>query len=185
MPIYPIAGIDPGTNAAGVAFLHYDIEAQCVTHLELATIREEALYTPQLEDALESHGARFRRTQAVSEAIGAWILARMPSVVVCESPFYYRMQPGAFAPLVEVLYAIRARLYQEAPTLVMHTLEPILIKKLATGHAFAKKDEVLKALLSHPLLTHVAMQLTNASEHAIDATAVALAWIMQHKEMWQ
>lgn len=185
MHVYPIVGIDPGTNAAGVALVHYDIDAQCVTHLELTTIREDALYTPQLEDALESHGARFRRAQAMSEAISEWVLARMPCVVVCESPFYYRMQPSAFAPLVEVLYAIRARLYEAAPTLVMHTLEPILIKKLATGYAFAKKDKVLSALLTHPLLTQVASVLADASEHAIDATAVAIAWITQHKETWQ
>ena len=170
-----LMGLDPGSNHCGIGILDYDFITGQITYATALTLDAEKLSSPLSEDLLESHNARYVKSYHMGVRLGELLRYYQPHLVCSEVPFYHRLHPGAFAPLVEVVYALRTSVAQYDPNLPFVTYEPLVIKKTATGKAFADKNLMRECLSQRSEITSVMdIPVTQISEHAVDALSVAL-----------
>jgi Holliday junction resolvasome RuvABC endonuclease subunit len=168
-------GLDPGSNHCGVAVIEFDYTNLQLYRVTGTTLEAAKIKIPLAQDLVETHGERYVKTFSMGQALKGLLEYYDPQQVCCESPFYHRLHPGAFAPLVESVYALRNAVAAFNPLIPFTTYEPLVIKKIMSGKAFADKDLMRTSLLNNSEITAVLeVPVSQLSEHAIDA--IAIAW---------
>ena len=182
---YNIVSIDPGSNFLGIAVTTLDPVTNTILNITAFTIVVEYLihtdYTRSIENIRPSKMSKIRHEMLK-------ILDYYnPKVVVCESPFFNRLRPGAFAPLVETLYVLQSAVLEYDSTVPFMPVEPSVIKKaIGAGH-ICGKDEV-KTVIGRNLEIQNALTTpyVTLDEHSIDAVAIGytyLKWIIRKEEL--
>lgn len=171
---FKILGIDPGTTDCGICLLECDSETLDIVSIDSRTILSDKIYLPYEEDLLLSHTERYIKIKKIQRAFKRVLEEFIPHHIACESPFYHRLHPGAYAPLVEILFTLRDACVDFNKLLPFYLYEPTLIKKTMTGKAFADKDMMRFALeTNESITTFLKQDVNNLSEHAVDAIAIA------------
>ena len=167
-------GIDPGTNNTGISILKYDYETRDIGSVDALTIDGSKTYDIASEDLMYSHGDRFHRIYSIAAVAQRLMKHHEPLEIACESPFYHRLHPGSFAPLLEVVYAMRMAAIRFNPHVRFITYEPLLVKKTLSGKAFADKHQMKEALKNNETISSkLITPLEEMTEHAIDAIGIA------------
>lgn len=165
-----LLAIDPGTEFCGVSLIEHNTEGE-IRSMESITLNSNRVRFPKSEEIENLYGDRYGRIYRIAHAFENILLTFNPHCVVCEAPFYHRLHPTAFAPLVELIQCLRDAVIKaniHAPFLMY---PPILVKKTLSGNSFADKPAMKKALSEHPVLSKL-IDIQKLSEHAIDASAV-------------
>jgi Holliday junction resolvasome RuvABC endonuclease subunit len=168
-----ICSTDPGTSQLGFGVLHYD-----VVTLELLQIQAMTFKSAQMMDndsfIIITHSERMEKILAQKNNLLRQFLLFKPNVICSESPFYNRLFPGAYGPLVESVFAIRYAAIEYNPSIRFHTYEPSVIKKAVGTTPGAKKDLVKAAILSNAEICNAySGDLSDLDEHSLDAIGVA------------
>lgn len=170
---FVVCGIDPGTNAVGFSRLEIDLVTGNFISLWAGTVLVEKL--PDLKGYVEdTHAERTQKLLKLKVAMVQLLKWARPNRMVCESPFYNRLRPGAYAPLVEAIFSIKMSAFEYDCNLQFTTLEPSTIKKAVGAGGIANKDVVKKTVLENELIRNASIvDIDKLDEHAIDAIAVA------------
>lgn len=165
-------GIDPGSQHLGLCAL-----TLCWDDLSIIGIEAQTLHAPLHTGLLEPNDPLNRdgRIRYTCGQLMRLFEQYRPWLVCCESPFYNRFRPSAYAALVDCVCHIRQTVHDYDPSLRYLTYEPAVIKKAvgAKGHG---TKQVVKDCLS--AIDEVASQFdatvwASLDEHSIDAIAVA------------
>lgn len=171
MDNFTFIGIDPGTSNIGISIWTIGIES-----LEIKKVQAFTFDTMDLnhrdQELEESHGVRFSRLVTMRKEIAAILRQIRPTSVACESPFYFSKRPGAFAPLVEVLYVLKCAVFDYDQTAPFITYDPSSIKNSIGASGNANKEIVKNTMkVLNPILL-TTEYLRGLDEHSIDAIAV-------------
>lgn len=168
-----VCGIDPGTNYLGFARLGIDSRTWEIDSCWATTIRVDKLPETYGFD-LSAQSERLEKLLKIKDSIKQLLSYWQPVHLSCESPFYNRLRPAAYGPLVESVMAVKLACYEFNPSLKFDTLEPSVIKKTVGAGYISGKDMVKKAVMDNQTLqAKTTVNLNLLDEHAIDALAVA------------
>ncbi|MGI9213242.1 MAG: hypothetical protein ACR2HF_12300 [Methylococcaceae bacterium] len=173
-----ICGIDPGSMHCGLSALTVAWTTWTVCGLEAQT------YTPPIHLGLREVDEpldRYARISYLQERLIAAFHHYRPALIYCESPFYNRLRPGAYAVLVECVYSVRLAAAQYDPSVRFGVYEPSVVKKTVGATAHGTKIAVKDALF---LIDDLKPWLGDAysctlDEHSLDAIAVAYTHVMK------
>lgn len=172
-----LISIDPGTEFCGICIIDHDIQGT-IHSLTPLTINSNKIYLPEASSRELHHGDRFVRIMKITTAFKELLVHHQPNAIACESPFFHVLHPTAFAPLVEIVFALRNTGMDFNPLIPFFLYPPRLVKKVFAKDSFAKKDQMKTALLNNQELTSkITCPLTQISEHAIDAVGVGYTHI--------
>lgn len=178
-----ILAIDPGTRNTGVAIYACD-RYNHINRIEAYTIKADKLNGDHLEDIAVSHTERIANIIKVSQAMLVYLREYNPNFICCESPFYNRLRPSAFAPLVELLFALRNISIDYNPLVPFLTYEPLYVKKAISGKAHADKLVVSTAIHNNQeIVDALVNDIHQLSEHALDAIAVGWTHLKRLREV--
>ena len=142
-----VCGIDPGTNRLGLAAMDFNMATVSIQSIEAETFRSELLL--ETDDLiLEAHSERTSKIYAQKDNLVRQFRFYRPYAVCCESPFYNRLRPSAYGPLMEILFAIRMACIEYDRTVKLFFYEPSVIKKAVGAHAIGSKDAVKQYAIS-------------------------------------
>lgn len=180
-----ILGIDPGTNTVG--FCAMEIDPLTVERLsfEAFTITAERPCGGRFvnEDLLDTHSPLYVRMQEIKARFTNILEHYRPLQTVTELPFFNRLHPNAFGPLVQVLGMLEETLYDWNPNKALYRLENTTAKALIYPtskeerkkiHAIkGSKFRILACLEKHPDFQW--FDRNAYDEHSIDAILIAEA----------
>ena len=168
-----IVGIDPGSENLGIAVLEFDLTILCITKTTAKTIVGSKLMKKN-SWAIELHGERASRIEALQEAILDVLNQNNPIIVVCESPFFSSRMPSAFGVLVEVMLAIKQAVSKFSVWKLVHFIDPPTVKRGVGGKGNADKFKMKELVCNlSDLCYHGNIAIADLDEHSIDAIAVA------------
>ena len=180
---YRILSIDPGSNSLGVASLTIDPVSELIINIQAFTVHVEYLYKTDYCESDEDN-PRINRMLKIQYEISKILDFYRPKLVVCESPFFNRLRPGAFAPLVEVMHTLRLAVLNYGCLVPFYTIEPSIIKKAVGASHIGDKNAVNKAVKEiDEIVVATPFSLDLLDEHAIDAIAIGYSyqnWQRQH-----
>lgn len=171
-----ICGIDPGTECLGLSSIEFDVATRSIVKISANTLVSSRShhYSSRIE---ELHGAQFARMQAHYETLRLFFMRTEPIAVACESPFYFKLRPGAYGPLSETMQAIKRSLFDSQPNTPFFVYPPSTVKKAVSAGAHCGKDEMRVALLKHSLVVkYYDGDISLLDEHSLDAIAVAITF---------
>ena len=175
-----VIGIDPGSETLGVACLSLDARTLEIVNTQAMTFVGSKLGMNELMENV--HSARFARIAAHQQNLKNIFGQLLPVAVVCESPFYNPRRPGAFAPLVETLDAIRRAVWEYDQMLPLDMVDPPTVKRSVGAKGNADKDVMKQHVLALPDLNFTGLiPLHLLDEHSIDAIAVAYSKIQLYR----
>jgi Holliday junction resolvasome RuvABC endonuclease subunit len=179
---FVLIGIDPGTENIGVSIFYIN-----ALDLEITAIKAFTLVGSKLgmrESDVRVHGARFARLRNLENALYQIFIDYQPLCVGSESPFYNRLRPSAFEPLVESMCAIQNALARADGWKPLRRIDPPSVKKAFKASGRADKDEMKSCFLNSPLKSLLidSKEPEDLDEHSIDAIAVARAVYQDIKE---
>jgi hypothetical protein len=130
---------------------------------------------------VQTHGHVHARVSAHGRLIVKHLERLRPSAVACEDAFFSRRFPGAFAPLLMSINAIRAAVKEYNPFMPFTLIEPSVVK-VAVGAKGGGNNKGLvldgiKAIKEFDVPTPT--PLNKMTEHAIDSLAIAYARLKQ------
>lgn len=178
-----ILGIDPGTTTVGFCVMHIDPITVERTGFEAFTINANKPCGGRFtnEDLLDSHSDLFVRLQEIRFRFTNILEHYKPVQVATELPFFNRLHPTAFAPLIQVLTTLEDALYQWNPHRSLYRIENTTAKALIYPTSKEARKEIqaiagskfriLACLAQHPdfqWFDHNAYD-----EHSIDAILIA------------
>lgn len=173
--VYRIIGIDPGTETLGVCILDIDMKTgEVISTTAFTLIASKSPYFDKELSLLQDH--KTARLKAHLLNLQNLFIKAKPSLVASEAPFYNRMRPSAYAPLVETMMVIREALLAFNRYSRLITLDPPRVKKAVGAKGNAKKEEVEKALRNYQVELKLSKkEIDEMDEHSVDATCVAYA----------
>lgn len=172
-----IIGIDPGTTCMGVSVIEWGFTSpiQVVHAFTLKASNTEIPY----RSIMELHGDRVARLNQLGDELAKVFIHTRPHAVIAESPYLGRFATS-FAALTETLWVIRQTVQGYDPYLPLYSIDPLTAKK-AVGTKLGRKTD--KEDVRQALLERTDIQWTvdprALDEHAIDATAVGLYYVLQ------
>jgi Holliday junction resolvasome RuvABC endonuclease subunit len=167
-----IIGIDPGTNTFGVAELSFDVVSLEVVNVTAATL-VAAKHTKDFWSN-EIHGDRFSRLSWLGEQLLEIFHVSDPFRVAIESPFFSRLHPNAFEPLVETKCLARRTLARFTAWKSLHEYDPPSVKNAVGGKGNADKNKMKELVCGLNLPYSGNCSINELDEHSIDAIAVAI-----------
>jgi len=181
LPVIRLLGIDPGSNALGLAKIDYDVRTSKIIHANAWTSKTDRLPMGDMlgEDA---HGERFIKIRRQKENLRRVLENLRPNIVCCETPFFNMLRPSAFAPLVETLYAIREVCFEYNPSMDFIAMAPKVIKATLGANANADKPAMLAQFKKVKETMYCPVDLDRLDEHAIDALATVISFIKRDVE---
>lgn len=179
---YRFIGIDPGTNALGVS-VFTDLGGKINLEESFTLIiGKNVIHDPRIEDR---YGYKFARLNAFATALLNVFERCRPDHVACESPFYNRFRPNAFAPLVEMLYVILDTVSKLEGGITFSRHDPSTVKKTVgtKGNSGEKNDMTknVKVMLEREGI--MKDWVNTLDEHAIDSIAVGYTWWKDRKSV--
>lgn len=171
-----IVGIDPGSTTLGFSVLEYDARTFNIIRTYAYTLNAGKMKL-NLQD-IENHSERYARIYEIMDALYKAFYEIKPNHVISESPFMAILRPSAFAPLVEVVFAIRSALRQYDPLMPLDLIDPPSAKNAVGAPGNAKKDKVKEAVVALlPILCFDEVEsgctFDQLDEHAVDGLAIA------------
>lgn len=169
---FVVVGIDPGTNSVGFSRIEIDCFSWEIKEIWATTLHVDKL---QRYDGfvLGPHAERTGKLLKLRQSMTLMLNWARPHHVCCESPFYNRLRPGAYGPLVEAIFALKMASFDHDPLIPFTTLEPSTIKKAMGAGAIARKEKVKEAVMENMTVIKTAIvDVDQLDEHAIDAIAV-------------
>ena len=174
-----ILGIDPGTNTLGVAELSFDVETLEILNMTAKTLTAAKHTKDFWSNGI--HGDRFSRINWLEESLLDILQESDPFQIAIESPFFNRMRPNAFEPLIQIKFAVQRAVQRHSAWRCMYEIDPPTVKKAVGVKGNADKFVVRDGLIAMNLpWTGTAVNMLD--EHSIDAGAVAIARFEQMKE---
>ncbi len=169
---YNLLAIDPGSNNIGIAIFNINPSTNTINSIYAFTLEIERMPETNNYDP-DIYPERTMKLLKIKEVISRLLYYYIPDVVVCEAPFYNRLRPTAYGPLVEVMTVIQQCVIEYGPHIPFHKLEPSIIKKtIGAGH-IADKDTVRKTIQANThLISRLTYDVNTLDEHAIDAIAI-------------
>lgn len=177
---FTVVGTDPGTHTLGLGALHVDMRSFKLVGFEAYTLVATKLMSD--DDLLvATHGHVHARVCAHKKAIVRHLQHLRPSAVASEDAFFNRRFPGAYAPLLQSINAIREAVKEYNPFLPFTLIEPSVVK-VAVGAKGGGNNKTLvldgiKAIKEFDVPTPT--PLNTLSEHAVDSLAIAYARLKQ------
>jgi Holliday junction resolvasome RuvABC endonuclease subunit len=169
-----LIGIDPGTEYCGVTLVEYSMDGGVIS-ISPRTINTNHVHLPYADDRVLLHGERYSRLKKLSHAFEKILGSFRPDTIACEAPFYHRLHPTAFAPLVETVFVLRNTSMEFDPGIPFLLYPPRLVKKTSAGDSYANKPAMKKAMQARKdVIDHIDTPIDSLSEHAIDSIAVAM-----------
>jgi Holliday junction resolvasome RuvABC endonuclease subunit len=177
-----ICGIDPGSQHLGICMLTIRWSDYSVVAVEARTIKAPT-HTGIVEVGKELD--RWGRIAYQQRKVATLLADYQPWIVCCESPFYNRFRPSAYAALVECVYAMRLATadYDEHVRFIVY--EPAVVKKIVGATAHGTKVAVKTAISQVAELMSVmpAGELDRLDEHSIDSIAVAYTHLLKLRRL--
>lgn len=175
--IFRIMGIDPGLNNLGIALFDIEYQTRKILRLEAFTLVNDKLKDDSGLD-LESHAERTVKLMKLRFALLNIMQMNNPFAVACESPFFNRLRPTAYAALVEVTRLIHTTVIDYNSNTIFRTVEPLLVKKHIGAGMETGKLDVKRAVSIRPELMSVLVNnLDRLDEHSVDAIAVGYTFL--------
>lgn len=175
--IFRIMGIDPGLNNLGIALFDIDYSNRTIVRIEAFTLVNDKLKDESGLD-LDTHAERTIKLMKLRNTLLNIVSANKPYMVACESPFYNRFRPTAYAALVEVIRLIHMTIIEHNGNTVFQTVEPLLVKKhIGAGMQTGKLDVKKAVSLKPELMSVLVNDLNSLDEHSIDAIAVGYTFL--------
>lgn len=185
---YRIMGIDPGLNNTGVST--FDVEAgtdRIVAISAFTLINDKLVNHTGLDE--ETHTERYIKLYKLKHALQMALAYTGPCWVACEAPFYNRLRPTAYAPLVEVVNQLYAALIEFNPNIGFTLFPPLTVKKIVGARSIKNdtekgKIEVKDAIQRVPeIMSVLQTPIQTLSEHAIDSIAVGYTWVKNKDQL--
>lgn len=172
--IIKIVAIDPGTRMLGVAILSLDVATMKIVATEAMTFNSEKMLT--LDEVVEeTYSERMAKILAQKKNLIKIFNYYNPAYICCESPFFNRLQPSAYGPLMEILTAIQMAGIEFNPLVKFTLYPPSVVKKSLGGSHIADKTSIRdQLLLRNDLCFKGTYSLDKLDEHSLDAIAVGL-----------
>ena len=182
IPEYEIClvGIDPGTRYLGYSRMMIDSQNRILSVDSETIVAERSMwYDRQMSMVCGDSVARIYSYR--NELLQRFTRDR-PTLIACESPFFHRLHPGSYGPLVETFAMIREVVWQYDSHLVLEGIAPMVVKKSIGARSNAAKEEMTDALIQYPLFKGVLSKsyIAELDEHSVDAIAVVNA-LYRHK----
>lgn len=177
---YSILAVDPGINYTGIAIYKLDYSTQQIISIDALTLETSKLIDVSGLDE-EFFSASIVKLYKLTSCIDSLINTINPAVVACESPFYNRAFPRAYAVLLSIVNNIRDAVIKYNLNVPFITIEPLLVKKIVGAGYSHGKIEVKDAIGNIDVITNnLIPSLQFLDEHAIDAIAVGYSYIVRH-----
>jgi Holliday junction resolvasome RuvABC endonuclease subunit len=169
--------IDPGTNFLGLSVFYLDPST-----FEILEIIPQTIVVEHVEqddtDPSQTYGARFIKMLKIKQAYETYLTRYQPGIVVCEAPFYNRLRPSAFAPLIETLQTLKLSTYNLLPQTEFLLVEPTVVKKGIGAHYIADKETVRQVVLARTDLQSLSKRdFATLDEHSIDSLAIGYTYL--------
>jgi Holliday junction resolvasome RuvABC endonuclease subunit len=166
-------GIDPGTNYLGFSVFTFEVVSLSILSIDAVTFESEKL-VKGYSNIFESHSERTAKIIAQKDNLVSQFRFNKPAFVCCESPFYNRLRPSAYGPLVEMIFAIKTACIEYDKTMPFYLYDPSSIKKTIGANAIGDKKNVYNALCKHEeILAKLKHPIDKYDEHSIDSIAIA------------
>lgn len=175
-----ILGIDPGSNTLGVAELAFDVvtlEIVNVTARTLVAAKHTKDYWTN-----EIHGDKYGRLYWLENELLEIFQQSDPFQIACEAPFFSRLHPNAFEPLVETKMIIRRAVMRFTAWKPLHQIDPPTVKNAVGGKGNADKNRMKELVIALNLPYNGIIPIEQLDEHSIDAIAVAYCRFKQMLE---
>lgn len=171
-PIYTICGIDPGTNNLGISIIKINTHNLDIISIKTTNIK------PNLDKNIPYE--RIDKILSQKTQLLYFIQCNYPNIVCSESPYYNHLSPGAYAPLVEMLYNIRYSVLEYNRDIKFITYDPSTIK-ISIGSSFGgNKDEVKTNILNiKEIVNNCIIDINKLDNNAIDSIAVAYTHLLK------
>ena len=170
-----ICGVDPGTNHVGFSSLVLNPDTLQIENIWSTSLRVDKLPSYPEYNAT-THTERVEKLLKIRHAVVKLLRYWTPRHMACESPFYNRLRPGAYGPLVESVLMIKLAAFEHNPNMSFYSIEPSVIKKSVGAGHISDKHAVKAAILNHTTLSSFGFPLQDLDEHALDSLAVAFAY---------
>lgn len=176
-----MVAIDPGLINCGIAIFNLNYSLKCVERIEGFTLTNDRLFNfAGLSE--DNWTDRIIKLQKLRHALSIVMYNSAPSIVVCESPFFNRLRPSAFEPLVEVMTVIKQAVLDFNMNIMLDTLEPRVIKKAIGADAMDGKEAVREAVRRTEPITNVLVNpIDSLDQHAIDAVAIGYTYLIKER----
>lgn len=135
-----ICGIDPGTNIVGLGVIRFNLITLGIIGVQGMSFKSDQMLEDDNIIAI-TQTERMSKIIAQKNNLVQLLSFFKPFIVACESPYFNRIRPNAFAPLVESISMIRQAVTEYNPIVKFITYEPSIIKKAIGAGAFAKKKK--------------------------------------------
>lgn len=174
---YNFLAIDPGSNFLGLAVYTIDPSYNSILNIKTFSIIVEYVPAPFYVNS-DLYSGRTEKLLKINEEIRRFLIYYNIKLVVCEAPFYNRLRPTAYGPLVEVMATIQKTVLEYNNEVPFLTVEPSVIKKAVGAGHISGKDEVKKAIGANPEITSkLEINLNLIDEHAVDAIAIGYTFL--------
>lgn len=179
---YKIIALDPGLNNTGVSIftMKNDFVKDAYDNLisiESFTLINHKLPYPNFMDD-DTHDERFQKLHRMYQALNLVFAQYGPMEVVCEAPFFNRLRPTAFAPLVQVIEYIKLALFNYNPNINFKLIEPLLVKKrVGAGYVNGKFDMKVAVSNNQEIISKLITSWNLLDEHAIDSIAIGYGYL--------
>jgi Holliday junction resolvasome RuvABC endonuclease subunit len=178
-----ILGIDPGTDTIGFSIIKVNIDDLSI----IKAIAWTEKISRNIDDTsfeTEINGLRFTRLNNISVQLSNILETFNPIVVASEAPFYNRLTPSAYAPLVETLFTINKTLAIWDAYKPLYIIDPPSVKRAvgAKGKANKKKGEDNKDIVKRAIMSIKELKSLDfkpLDSHSVDACAVAYCQLLR------
>ena len=176
---FNVLGIDPGTDTIGFSILKVSIDDLTIEEANPWT-EKVSRFIDEESFEVEVHSAKFSRLNKISEKLLTILDTFRPALVFSEAPFFNRLRPNAYAPLIETVFTIQKTLHSWDNFKPLYMIDPSSVKIAVGARARSDKIEVKQAIIKIPELTKL-INFDKLDEHSIDATAVAYCGLLRKR----
>lgn len=176
---YNYLAIDPGLNNTGIAIFNMNYKT-----LELNSIHAFTIVTDKLRDNTvldnDIYSDRMIKLWKIRSAMIEVLTVYCPANIVCESPFFNRFRPTAYASLVEVLSVFNSVIVEYNPNIMFEPIAPLLVKKTVGAGMETGKLDVKDSIKRIPYIMNILMNnVEYLDEHSIDAIAIGYTYFLR------
>lgn len=174
--VFKILSLDPGLTTLGWAISTYDSDTDILSTHKFGKYQavKNALKD---KDNVEKYGQRLISVTLLRSEITRLVDLYKPTHIASEDVFLHIRHINAFAALTMCIFAIKDA--AKSRDLVVYTIPPRAVKKLAAATGEADKLDVQQAILSDSKISitdNKQNPIDKMSEHEADAIAVAKAF---------
>lgn len=174
---YSVGGIDPGTNLCGLSIVTIDLDKYELLYVRAETIECNKVFLwDDYRKTFDSDSRRKTRLSGLKREIRRFYAKELVDVFCAESSYGQAKTISALGPLVEAMTIIRDVVSSEHPITTFKKMSPSEVRSII-GAGKKGKDTVLRAVLG--LLGDSLIDLRSLDDNAIDAIAIAIAYILK------